>query len=62
MRPQANPVITKLPGNFYQLLPKERMLILDYALTYPNPCRRELVYRMIDEGVVLLHLLLFIGY
>ncbi|MEO0093075.1 MAG: DDE-type integrase/transposase/recombinase [candidate division WOR-3 bacterium] len=53
MRPQADPVINnQTPGNIYQLLPEERMLILDYALTYPNPRHRELAYRMIDEGIV----------
>jgi len=28
--------------NLYELLPEERMLIIDYALTYPNPRHREL--------------------
>lgn len=38
--------------NIYELLPEERMLIIDYALTYPNPRHRELAWKMVDEGVV----------
>lgn len=35
--PQTTPITNiQTPSNIYQLLPEERMLILDYALTYPK--------------------------
>jgi len=39
-------------GNIYELLPEERMLILDYALAYPERRHRGLAWQMLDEDVV----------
>jgi len=38
--------------NAYALLPDERMLVLDYALTFPDPRHRALAWEMTDAGVV----------
>ena len=38
--------------NAYALLPDERMLILDYALTFPDPRHRALAWEMVDADVV----------
>jgi putative transposase len=38
--------------NARELLPEERMLILDYALTFPDPRHRALAWEMTDTGVV----------
>jgi putative transposase len=38
--------------NAYALLSDERMLILDYALTFPDPRHRALAWEMTDAGVV----------
>jgi len=36
----------------FVFLAKERMFFVDYALTYPNPRHRELIWRMVDQGIV----------
>ena len=38
--------------NGWELLPEERMLILDYALAFPDPRHRALAWEMSDTGVV----------
>lgn len=38
--------------NALELLPEERMLILDYSLTYPTPRHRVLAYELMDAGIV----------
>lgn len=40
------------PGSIYALLPEERMLVLDYALAFPNPRHRALAWEMADAGIV----------
>lgn len=44
--------LAKARRNVYELLPEERMLILDYGLTYPTPRHRELAYELLDAGIV----------
>ena len=38
--------------NVYELLPEERMLVLDYALANPDPRHRALAWEMADAGIV----------
>lgn len=38
--------------NVHALLPDERMLVLDYALVFPDPRHRALAWEMTDAGVV----------
>lgn len=38
--------------NVHALLPDERMLVLDYALVFPDPRHRALAWEMTDAGIV----------
>lgn len=38
--------------NICELLPEERMLVLDYALTFPDSRHRALAYELTDAGIV----------
>ena len=38
-------------GSMFELLPRERQVIRDYALEHPEIRHRELAWRMLDEGV-----------
>lgn len=51
---RAEDGIAALPArrNVRELLPEERMLILDYALSFPDPRHRALAWEMTDTGVV----------
>lgn len=39
------------PGNLYELLPAERRVIIDYAISHPEVRHRELAWKMLDDEV-----------